>query len=94
MTANPLQARLAAMWDTAMGDGHGLAAAAALSQAVIAAALPDVVATRPGWVQDRALDLLLAPGSRPGVAWLSVASNTFGAMHSEARINREDETDE
>jgi len=91
MTANPLQARLAAIWDTAMGDGNGMAAAAALSQAEVAAALPDVVATRPGWVQDTALDLLLARGARPGVAWLSVASNTLGAMLHEARTNREDE---
>ena len=37
MTTNPLQMRLAAMWDTAMGDGNGMAAAAALSQAVAAA---------------------------------------------------------
>ena len=86
MTTNPLQMRLAAMWDTAMGDGNGMAAAAA--------ALPDVVATRPGWVQDTALDLLLTHGGLPGVAWISVASNTLGAMLREARTNREDETDE
>jgi len=91
MTTDPLQARLAAIWDTAMGDANGMSAAAALSQAEVAAALPDVVATRPGWVQDRALDLLLAPGSRPGVAWLSVASNVLGWMLREARTNREDE---
>jgi len=91
MSTNPLQARLAAMWDTAMGDSNGMAAAAALSQASAAARGNSPESRRPGWVQDTALDLLLAPGSRPGVAWLTVASNTLGAMLSEARINREDE---
>lgn len=94
MTTNPLQTRLAAMWDTAMGDGNGLAAAAALSQALIAVkdAGVDVADMSPGWVQDRALDLLLTRGARPGVAWLSVASNVLGWMLREARTNREDET--
>jgi len=91
MTTNPLQMRLAAMWDTAMGDGNGLAAAAALSQASATVKDAGVGVYRPGWVQDRALYLLLAPGSRPGVAWISVASNTLGAMLHEARIDREDE---
>jgi len=94
VTTNPLQMRLAAIWDTAMGDGNGMAAAAALSQAVDSARDAGVRAPSPGWVQDTALDLLLTRGAHPGVAWLSVASNTFGAMLREARINREDETDE
>ena len=88
---NPLQARLAAMWDTAMGDGNGMSAAAALSQASTAARDAGVRAPSPGWVQDRALDLLLTRGAHPGVAWLSVASNAFGAMLREARTDREDE---
>ena len=91
MTTNPLQMRLAAMWDTAMGDGNGMAAAAALSQALATVKDAGVMSASPGWVQDRALYLLLARGARPGVAWLSVASNTLGAMLREARINREDE---
>jgi len=90
MSTNPLQARLAAIWDTAMGDGNGMAAAAALSQAHVAFRDGGIEAIRPGWIQETAIDLLLAPGSRPGVAWLTVASNTLGAMLSEARINRED----
>ncbi|HZL07540.1 MAG TPA: hypothetical protein VFE45_19360, partial [Coriobacteriia bacterium] len=80
MITNPLQARLAAMWDTAMGDGNGMAAAAALSQASAAARDDLPAASRPGWVQDRALDLLLVPRTDPGVVWLAVASNTLGAM--------------
>jgi len=91
MSTNPLQARLAAIWDTAMGDRNGMAAAAALSQAIIAARVAVPGPRRPGRVQDTALDLLLARGAHPGVAWLTVASNTFGAMLSEVRINREDE---
>ena len=92
MTTNPLQMRLAAIWDTAMGDGNGMAATAALSQAVIASRDNSPESRRPGWVQDTALDLLLTRGAHPGVAWLSVASNTLGAMLHEARTNREDET--
>ena len=49
MTTNPLQARLAAIWDTAMGDGNGMAAAAALSQAVTAARAAVPESRRPGW---------------------------------------------
>ena len=86
MSANPLQTRLAAIWDTAMGDGNGMAAAAALSQALAAAWGPAGIAgTGPGWVQDTALDLLLAPGADPGPVWLAVASNTLGAMLRETR---------
>jgi len=86
MSANTLQIRLAAIWDTAMGDGNGLAAAAALSQAVTAAwGAAGVAGTGPGWVQDTALDLLIAPGADPGPVWLAVASNTLGAMIREAR---------
>jgi len=84
MSTNPLQIRLAAIWDTAMGDGNGMAAAAALSQAITAAW--DVEAgTGPGWVQDTALDLLIAPAADPGPVWLAVASNTLGSMLREAR---------
>jgi len=84
MSTDPLQTRLAAIWDTAMGDGNGLAAAAALSQAVTAA-WGEVAGTGPGWVQDTALDLLIAPGADPGPVWLAVASNTLGAMLRESR---------
>jgi len=87
MTTHPLQARLAAIWDTAMGDGNGMAAAAALSQALTAVKDAGVATPSRGWVQDRALDLLLAPGSNPGVMWLSVASNTLGAMLRDWRAN-------
>jgi hypothetical protein len=77
---NPLQLRLAAIWDAAMDDSNGMQAAAALAQAYAEYKTTGLDAHHLGWIQNRAIKILLAPGADPGGMWLAVASNTLGAM--------------
>ncbi len=86
-TTDPREAQVAAIWDAAMGDGHGHLAVRAL-----ALALCEPHEARPGAVQDAAIRHLLAPDSDPGPVWLAVASNTLGSMLTEARRILDEQT--